>query len=381
MKCLKCDKEIDDNFRKCPYCGHRISDVELDLPSLKKEVDEPEEDEPIEESIEKTRAISPFHDDNELSLVDDIYREIEKDTGKSPDLNIGDDVNFSDNTANSILSSKESISKRKIVLTICGILTVVAIVLTTIIISINREKTEGKAETATYAESFDSALNTYYETGEIDNVVYVIERYKNDAKIVEELQKKARLKCDTWLQNFLNDKFEDKEEFDKATKKHEEILFGLNNYAVARVDDDRTIKVLLDSDYLELSNRLNLMYDDSVPFFDAMVFYKSKDYNKAYYMFEKVDKNNVYYDKSQYYLIKIVDNVLAILKKDIAKIEESMNEIPTEEKFIKLAQIEEIILGYDSVYLELNLSKNDDYNKILQDSRDKINELTNAPEE
>ena len=381
MKCLKCDKEIDDNFRKCPYCGHRISDVELDLPSLKKEVDEPEEDEPIEESIEKTRAISPFHDDNELSLVDDIYREIEKDTGKSPDLNIGDDVNFSDNTANSILSSKESISKRKIVLTICGILTVVAIVLTTIIISINREKTEGKAETATYAESFDSALNTYYETGEIDNVVYVIERYKNDAKIVEELQKKARLKCDTWLQNFLNDKFEDKEEFDKATKKHEEILFGLNNYAVARVDDDRTIKVLLDSDYLELSNRLNLMYDDSVPFFDAMVFYKSKDYNKAYYMFEKVDKNNVYYDKSQYYLIKIVDNVLAILKKDIAKIEESMNEIPTEEKFIKLAQIEEIILGYDSVYLELNLSKNDDYNKILQDYRDKINELTNAPEE
>ena len=179
----------------------------------------------------------------------------------------------------------------------------------------------------------------------------------------------------------MNDKFEDKEEFDKATKKHEEILFGLNNYAVARVDDDRTIKVLLDSDYLELSNRLNLMYDDSVPFFDAMVFYKSKDYNKAYYMFEKVDKNNVYYDKSQYYLIKIVDNVLAILKKDIAKIEESMNEIPTEEKFIKLAQIEEIILGYDSVYLELNVSKNDDYNKILQDYRDKINELTNAPEE
>ncbi len=377
MKCLKCDKEIDDNFRKCPYCGHRISDVELDLPSLKKEEDEPKE----EETVEKTVAISPFHDDNELSLVDDIYREIEKDTGKSPDLNIGDDVSFSDNTANSILSSKESINKRKIVLSICGILTVVAIILTTIIISINREKTEGEAEKATYAESFDSALNTYYETGEIDNVVYVIERYKNDAKIVEELQKKARLKCDTWLQYFLNDKFEDKEEFDKATEKHEEILFGLNNYAVARVDDERTVKVLLDSDYLELSNRLNLIYDDSVPFFEAMVFYKSKDYNKAYYMLEKVDKNNVYYDKSQYYLTKIIDNVLAILKKDIAKIEENIDSVSTEEKFTKLAQIEEIIIGYDSVYLELNLSKNDDYNKILQEYRDKINELTNATEE
>ena len=93
MKCLKCGRDIEDNVDVCPYCDHKITneEIELDLPSLKKE---------DVFDMERTRAISPIHD-SELSLVDDINEEINKktqfvDNGNGIDeigeVNVGDDV-------------------------------------------------------------------------------------------------------------------------------------------------------------------------------------------------------------------------------------------------------------------------------------------------
>ena len=368
MKCLKCGKEVGDKVRVCPYCSHVFSDAEFDLPVLKKE----------EVSLEKTRAISPVRDEEDFSLIDDINEEIEKSANQTPDVRIGDNVDITSNTANSILNSDDSLKKRKTILSLCAVFTIVAIILTTVIISINREKTVGTAQDADYMESYQKALEKFYETEDIDDVVFVLERYKTDDKVISKIQSKTRITCDSWLLNYVSEKVTSKTEFEELTKKYENFLFGLNNYAVVK-NEEKEIKALPDGDYLELSNRLQTIYDDSIVFFDALTLYNAKDYNKAYSTFDKIDSNNTYYERGQYYLTKIIENVLDILKEDIKKLENGIDRLSTDEKLTRYARIEEIILGYDAAYFELNLSKDSGYKNILEEYRNKIIELTDMP--
>ena len=371
MKCLKCGKEVGENLKVCPYCSHVFSDAEFDLPILKSE----------EDSLEKTRAISPVKDEEEVSLIDDINEEIEKNAKQSPEFRIGDNVDITTNTANSILNTDDSLKKRKMILSLCAVFTVVAIILTTVIISINREKTEGTAQDADYMESYQKALEKFYETEDIDDVVFVLERYKTDDNAISEIQEKTRVTCDSWLLNYVSEKVTSKAEFEELTKKYESFLFGLNNYAVVK-NNEREIKALPDGDFLELSNHLQTIYQDSIVFFDALTLYNANDYNKAYYTFGKIDSSNTYYDRGQYYLAKIIENVIGDMKEDIKKLETGIDRLSTDEKLIRYAHIESIILQYDTTtYPELNLAKDSNYIKILEEYRNKIIELTDMPSE
>jgi len=357
MRCLNCGERIPDNVDVCPYCEHKLTEAELDLdlPELKSE-----------EELEKTRAISKVEED---SLIDDIKKEIEKE-------DVGDSE-VSDETT-TVLSTKESYKTRKAILGFCVLLTMALIIVSTIIISVQRKK-NSDIVAENYMVSYEKALKTYYETNDIDDVIVLLQRHKNDEKVLKEFQEKTRVTCDSWILLYVGEKVDNLKDFEDITKKYEDFLYGLNKYAIVRVGDVE-IKALTDSDYTELSNQLGNIYDDSVVFFDALKVYDTKDYNKAYYMFERIGSTNTYYDKAQYYLTKIEDNVIKLLKDDIEKIEKGISGLTIEEQVKRYGQIEQIIIGYNDVYLGLNLKLNKDYNNLLKEYQDKLKEASSKIE-
>ncbi len=365
MKCLNCGREIDDNLNSCPFCNHVFNseEKELQMPLLKEE----------EVAAERTRAISPIHD-GDLSLVDEINEEIEKTNNDDNAVNIGD-VNVTEKDVNSILKTKDSIKNRKIILGVCSVLTIIAIVLSILLISARANIKENKVPSGDYMAAYEKALNTYFETGNIDDVIVILRNNRSDTQRVENIQRKTRTSCDGWLLNYINAKVDKKETFEELTKKYEQTLDGLNKNAVVRVND-LEIKALTDNDYLELSNQLNSVYTDSFAFFEALQYYNDKDYNKAYYMFGKMENTNTYYEKALYYQNKVVDNVIELLKGDIEKLEKNIDSLSDEEKLNKYSQVESVIIDYESIYVELKLSKNDEYAKLLQECRDNIKKFS-----
>ena len=373
MKCLKCGRDIDDNVKVCPYCDHKITDeeIELDLPSLKKEDDF---------KLERTRSISPIHD-SELSLIDDIKEEIDKDSkyvdnGNGIDeigeVNVGDDVGVSSNSINSVLETKDSLRTRKNILGFCAILTVIAAILMVVVVAGNKKEKSTKQEEVNYLEKYHQALNKYYETDDIDDIIIMIKNYRNDSEKIEEIQRKTRITCDSWLLTYTGEKLEKREDFEAVTKKYETFLYGLNNYAVATADDGKEIKALPDSDYLLLNNQLTKVYEDGMVFFDSLDLYNEKDYNKAYSTFGVISKDNTYYDKAVYYMGKIVDNVMDLLIKDVEKLEKGLDTMSDDEKLARYVSIEQVILEYDNVYVSINLTKNESYNRMLKTCREQI---------
>lgn len=410
MRCPNCDKDISDNTSVCPYCNHVISDVEkeLDLPALK---EEEKEDFPIEEeendfAWEKTRAISPIHD-SELSLVDDITDVIENNEEKiriesAPikddiierhdeeteetsldkpfgEVNVGE-VNVTSNNVNSVLETKESIDKRRVILAVCVFVAMFAVIFTVLFASNTTKNENVKVSDVDYLEAYHIALSKYYETDDIDDVILLLQEHKNDSEKIEEMQKKTRITCDSLLLTYISEKIDSKEEFEDVTKKYEVFLYGLNNYAKAKVGNNE-IKALPDRDYMELTNQFNKIYNDGMIFFDSLDLYNKKDYNKAYSNFELIDNENTYYDNAVYYMSKIVDNILELMEKDIKKLENGVDELSIDDKIERYVQIEEVILGYDRAYVSVNLSKNSSYKKSLASCRELIDEYSRVPTE
>ena len=359
MRCLNCGKEITNDAKKCPFCKHNISDeeLELDLPELKSE-----------EELEKTRAITKDEDD---SLLDDIKREIEKE-----DSDPGESDPSEETT--SILNTKESYKTRKAILGFCVLLTMSLIIVTTIILSVQRKK-NSDIVAENYMIAYEKALKTYYDTNDIDDVIVLLQKNKDNKKVLEEYQEKTRVTCDSWILLYVSEKVDSLKEFEDITKRYEDFLYGLNHYAVVKVDNIE-IKALTDTDYVELSRQLGNIYDDSIVFFDALKVYESKDYNKAYYMFEMISSTNTYYDKAQYYLSKIEDNVIALLKNDIEKLEKGISGLSKEEQIKRYGQIEQIIIGYNDVYLGLNLKMNKEYNNLTKEYNEKLKKVSEEDE-
>ena len=65
------------------------------------------------------------------------------------------------------------------------------------------------------------------------------------------------------------------------------------------------------------------------------------------------------------------------MKKDIVKISKDLDSMNDDGKLNKYIQIEELILKYDNIYTNLNLKSNKDYNSLLNEYRDKIEDLSN----
>lgn len=438
MICLNCGNKLKDDELKCPACGFKIKkkSVELELPILKKEediveiddtdsnlsdndfeielkdaveddnfdkfegIDEIPEDEKSEESdddilfnelsLEKTRSISPIDDKEEIaefSLVDDISKQIDDinnevrsdseiinlSSKKEEVDKVSDDYSDEEiSTDNNDFATVESIKKRKNILMITGIvLLLLAIVI--VLVMIFGNKTKKEESTNEYLENMTKALQTYYDKGEIDDVIYVLEEVKTDADKVKNVQAKTRTICDSWMLLYFDEKAANKAEFEEISERYKGLVNGLHTYALVKNNNVR-IKALTDTDYDELIRQVNDIYSDSVSYFDALSLYNEKDYNRAYYSFDRIENSNHYYEKAISYKNKIIDNILDILKNDINKIENGVELLEDKDKLLRYTEIESIIFEYNNVYASVELSNSEEYQKLLSTYTSKVSE-------
>ena len=386
MKCLKCDKEFEDGLSNCPFCGQEVENTEMEMPQLKKDDEEentevtkeiaslsPDEEDTESSELDKTVSISSLSDTKELkdlSLIDDINKQI--DTINEEENK--EDVEINEESKEENLSSKESFYKRRKVLFITGIVSLILAIIIISVLLLKKDNNDNDIVTD-YLKEYETALQTYYDTEEIDDVIYVLESVKNDESKVKKIQSKTRVIFDSWVLLYIDEEADSLDEYDEITDKYKKLLNGLHTYAIVKLDDNY-ITALTDYDYEELRKQIENVYSDCIVFFDALSYYNEKDYDRAYYMFDVIDENNSYYERSKSYKNRILNNVIALLDNDINKITLGIDELTDEAKLQKYVSVEEVIISYNSVYSNLNLNDNKEYQELLNLYTSKVSEYT-----
>lgn len=388
MKCLKCKKTFKDTLDKCPFCHTKV--IRSSNVSFKENIDliekmEQELSKTIElkttkkkkrdnreVSLDKTVAINVLNNNN-FTLLDEINKQIE-------DINdeAKEELNEYDNHEVDVeqeLASLESFKKRRKVLVITGIasLTLIVFMIILFIISTNIGTVPNNG-TFDYELSLKESLNTYYETNEIDDLIYLMNTVKNDEDKLKELQDFVKNTCYSWVLRYKEENANSTEEFETITYKYKELIDGMFRYALIKVDD-KYVRALNEVDYDELMLQFDQIYTDSLAFYEALDLFNEKDYNKAYYMFGKISEENTYYEKSVTYINKIYENIIDLLNKDIKKIEKDISTLSDEEKLNIYILIEETILEYNNVY-NVSLSEYDKYQEVLSLYTSKVSQYT-----
>ena len=326
----------------------------------------------------KTIAIKNLSDTKELdkfSLIDDINRQIDEmneESDNNSDSEIEKDFN------NKILSENKEqsiIGTRKRVFLFTGIAVLILIFTMVAIWFISGKNSNNSKIEVDYLTRFTDAMNKYYETDDIDDILFVLEEVKNNSEETKKLQAKARTICDSWVLLYLNEEVEDKDSFEKTTAKYKELLDGLYRYAIVK-NDTNLVRALTEKDYNDLLIQFDDIYSDSAIFYDALEQYNNKDYNKAYYVFGKIESNNSYYEKSVYYCNLIISNIVDTIENDITKLEKNIDTLDNSGKLEVYSNIEQIIIDYNSVYSNIDLTLNDRYQELLSLYTSKVSDYT-----
>lgn len=400
MKCVKCGKEIANNSNVCSFCGHLnvpvADDLELELPALKEEhpqnidqtiamydnsqqseVGEPEKignlDQPLNlenpsSSLDNmTSEPSEFSDfSNENSSSSSLELELsnpEKETSsKEPLISI---------------ASPESVNKRKkILITTCFVSLILLIVVGFAIFKMpNKPITNNVPED--YLYNLDIALQDYYDTGKIDDVIYLLDEYQDDTESLTNIQNRINEVCLQWLDNYFNADVSSKSIFDDLTAKYQNLFNGLYEYAVV-IKDENYIRALSSEDRDNYNTQVDNIYNDSGVYYEAYELYSEKDYDKAYYMFDQVPQANMFYPKAQECRSTILNNVLTLLENDIKKMSANIDDLSPVDKLKRYKAIQEVIKQYDNIYENLNLKNQESYLSMLNDCLNKINEYSAA---
>ena len=388
MKCLTCKKTFKDTLDKCPFCHTKVENtsnssneefkdyIEL-IEKMEQELSKTIELKPTkkkkrdnsEVSLDKTVAINVLNDNNS-SLLDEINKQIDKINEESKQEQTKE-ITLPEEE----LTTLESFKKRRkiLILTSLASLALIVLMLISLIISSNIKFMPNKSN-IDYNQATKKALNTYYETSEIDDLIYVMEDIKKDSEKVTDLQDTVKNTCYGWVIRYKEENAKSTKEFEDITFKYKELIDGIYRYALVK-NKDQYIRALKEIDYDELMLQFDTIYTDSLIFYEGLDLYNNKDYNKAYYMFTKIEKENSYYDKSITHINKIYENILSLLKKDIKKIEKNIDTLSNEEKLSIYILVEETILEYNNVYT-VNLSDNEEYQKILSSYTSKVSQYT-----
>lgn len=417
MKCLSCGMEVDEKFNICPNCGSVIKkkdtsvldDIDLELPILKEDAKKLDEKDMLdslsskfdneEDLEEKTGIIEPIRED-ELSFVDEINRQTElvnneeyesnEDSDSLLDLNqpieeninnefnieVSEEESMEEKKGSSFISleSPESVKKRTNILIITGIISLVVLAFLGITIKLFSGNNSKPKEDG-YSEILEKALNTYYETEKVDDIIYILEDYKKDNEVILDIQDKVKEKSDSWLNIYSETEYSASEEFENQTAKYRSLIRGLYEYANVK-EDNAYIRALSDSDFNEVNQRLEDLYNDYKIYYEAIDLYNKKDYDKSYYMLEQIDDENSCYVNARLYMDRIMSNVVGIMKLDISNIEETTLNMTNKEKLEVYSQIEKIIKDYNEIYSNLDLSKNGEYSNLLTTYQDKVSAYT-----
>ena len=323
-----------------------------------------------EVSLDKTIAINLLNESN-VTLLDEINKQID-DINEVKDQEIILEKNID---VEQELASVGSLKKRRKVLVFTGISSLILIAfLLMLFIVVGNIKANYNNSKLDYDKLLQNSLDTYYKTNEIDDLIYLMEDIKSDDKKIHELQEEVKNTCYSWVLKYKKEEANSVEEFENITFFYKELIEGVYRYALIR-KDNQYIRALNEVDYDEIMLQFDLVYTDSLAFYDALDLYNKKDYNKAYYMFNKIESGNYYYDKSLGYISKIYENIIELLNKDIIKIEHGIETFGDEEKLNVYILIEEMILEYNNIY-NVNLSTCIEYQEILSLYTSKVSQYT-----
>lgn len=386
MKCLKCKKTFKDTLKKCPFCNTEVKQIDVSSnDDFKEHIDLIEK---MEDKLSKTIELKPTKrkkrdnrnvsldqtiainvlNENSLSLMDEINKQIDiinEEADKASKVIIPEEE----------LATLDSFKKRRKVLVITGIASLVLIsVMIGLLLVTGSLKSSSKNSVIDYEQVIKNSLDTYYNTNEIDDLIYVMEDIKKDEEKVDVLQSIVKNTCYGWVIRYKEEDAISSTNFEEITLKYKELINGIYRYALVKTND-QYIRALTEVDYDELMLQFDDIYNESLTFYEALDLYNEKDYNRAYYMFSKIEEANTFYDKSVTYIDKIYQNVIELLNKDIKKIEKGIEELNNEEKLNIYIIIEETILEYDNVY-NIDLSDYEEYQKILSNYTSKVSQYT-----
>ncbi len=394
MKCLKCGMEVKETSTICPFCGSSIGKPKVnnreeelvELPVLKSASKAPvleEKDNDMlnslaekfdkeDVSLEKTRTIKPIEDNNEFSLLNDINKQIET-VNEEAKEEVKEEVKVAEPKEITSLETKESVNKRTKVLLATALIVVVLVVAIGFAVKalVDSNKNTGNIE-----ERLNQALQTYYGTGKTEDISNLLEEVKDDEDVIDEIHNKVKKQSDEWLKEYYDTEYVSQAEFNSETTRYKELFRGLYEYALFR-DDDIYIRALEDDSYNEIVQDMDDNYNTSRVFYEAIDLYNTKDYNKAYYALNQIPSTSIIYNKTRIYVDRINSNVIGLLKNDIAKIEKDIDSLSDSDKLNVYTQIEQIIIDYDHAYNNLELTKNKDYNDILTEYSNKVEEYSN----
>ncbi len=331
--------------------------------------------------LSKTIAISPqkdLSDLNNISLIDDINKQIDmvnQEVEKTDEDETGAEIAQDTYVSYDKEDIKDTIKSRKRILLFTGIAVLVLIITLVALWLITTPFTKKEVASVDYVQKINSAMNDYYKTNDLDDVLLVLEEVKNNKEAVKKIQSKTRVICDSWVLLYFDEEAKDKNEFEEVTSRYKNLLEGLYRYAIVK-NDTNLVRALTEKDYNDLSIQFDNIYSDSSLYYEALELYNDKDYNKAYYIFDRIDSTNSYYDKSVSYAKKIINNILEAMKEDINKIETGIELLDDSGKLEKYSNIEQIIIDYNGLYVYIDLSDNEIYQSLLGKYTSKVSEYT-----
>ena len=384
MKCPECGTDVFEDDKKCPSCGNKkflaevssnetfrnnlelLEKMEDNLSKTielkttkKKKIDE------SDVSLEETIAINAINQ----SLLDDINNQIDS---------INEDAKREEEKIKQLLAeaehlnTSESFSKRRRVLIITAIFSMLFMFAISVVYIFSEYYLAEPGVPVEFSDSLKSALNNYYETNDIEPIVTLLEQSKRNEERVLELQFEVKISCQNWILRYSQTEVKNKKEFENLSVKYRKLIDDLYTYAIVK-NEVHSIRALNEPDYDELIEQFNDIYSDGIVFYEAMDYYNTKDYNKAYYMFNKLEENNSYYDDSVKYINSVYERIIELLEKDIEKITKDIGTLSNEDKLSIYILVEETIIEYNNVY-DVDLDNNSEYQEILNFYSNKVNE-------
>ena len=344
MRCKNCGELIEnDKEKKCPFCGEEISNV-----------------------TDKTIAINKVKD-KKTTLEDDINKQIEEINNE--DTVIVDDSILQEESILDDITSESSISKRKrMFLLSCGIVACLLVIIGAIIVLLP----DSKGNKYNYLKELETGMKEVYEDKNSERLNKVLEYVADDDVMLNEVHEKSNAIASKWVENYQNEELENSQAFKDAEYTYSNTINKIYEYNYTNKSND-IVRIFAVNDYNNLAKSVERIYEDGKTYYEALEYLHGKDYNNAYYLFGRVEVENTYYQKARESIGTIESEIIKLLNKDISKIEGTINEDDYEDALKKYSNIVDIIMGYDTVYENVNLNDKTDYTMILNKYNDKVN--------
>lgn len=348
MKCSNCKKNYKDTLPTCPKCGEVNHKMLEDKTIAIMEVNE---DLSLTGLI--NNQIEEFNEDNNK----DIVNKDKKDNKKKKKI--------SKKKKDTKFGTKKDIKKRKkILLSMSIVMLLIILSIVGIVFYFSRNK-----DTYDYVYELNIILNDYDNIEENTEIYDVLAYVVNDKDKIDIVKNNTYVAIEEWIKDYKDKEYYSSEDIENNTNILKDKIEYIRNV------EYEDIELITNKEYDNFIEEIDNYYNDSKVYYDGISYYNKKYYNEAYAIFSNVEGS--FESKAKLYQDKIVNNVLELLVNDINNIKGNIVDSSTDQdKLDYYMQIENVILVYDSVYSNLLLKDNKDYQTYLSEYNALVIEYT-----